>query len=412
MSWSPFQDYVVTCGIKHLMFWSTSPFQARKALFNRRGKMQTMLCCCFPGPDTTVVGTQDGSLYLFKGYQLATNMRKCHQVTHAVHATRDVIISGGKEGKVKFWTVDLMQCLRRWRSVIPRQPPRASRRCTSRAACSSSGRELARFTRWTPRRTRTRSCCKDTGTARCGDWRVTRTEHQYVTVGDDCTCRVWDVASRRMVMVRDLGAKGRSVAYHPDGSQIAIGLAGGGLVVLSADSLDTMHAKKDREEPIHELKYSPNGQYLAAGSHDNYIDVYDVGKNYGRTGVAKGHASYIRHLDWSQDSTVMQSNSGDFEMLFWEMPSGNRSSSRRTRETSTGPRGRAWCVCAGAGRLASILHGQGRAVVRPLAHANGGGDGRRVRPAKAVSVSRAQGLCQPNIRWALVEGDASAIYVR
>ena len=167
-------------------------------------------------------------------------------------------------------------------------------------------------------------------------------EHQYVTVGDDCTCRVWDVASRRMVMVRDLGAKGRSVAYHPDGSQIAIGLAGGGLVVLSADSLDTMHAKKDREEPIHELKYSPNGQYLAAGSHDNYIDVYDVGKNYGRTGVAKGHASYIRHLDWSQDSTVMQSNSGDFEMLFWEMPSGNRSSSRRTRETSTGPRGRAW----------------------------------------------------------------------
>jgi len=69
----------VTCGIKHLMFWSTEPFRARKALFSRRGKIQTMLCCCFPGPDTTIVGTQDGSLYLFKGYQLATNMRKCHQ---------------------------------------------------------------------------------------------------------------------------------------------------------------------------------------------------------------------------------------------------------------------------------------------------------------------------------------------
>jgi len=33
-------------------------------------------------------------------------------VTHAVHATRDVVISGGKEGKVKFWAIDLTQCLR------------------------------------------------------------------------------------------------------------------------------------------------------------------------------------------------------------------------------------------------------------------------------------------------------------
>ena len=44
VSWSPFQDYVVTCGVKHLMFWSTSPFVARKALFSKRGKIQTMLC--------------------------------------------------------------------------------------------------------------------------------------------------------------------------------------------------------------------------------------------------------------------------------------------------------------------------------------------------------------------------------
>ena len=41
-------------------------------------------------------------------------------------------------------------------------------------------------------------------------------------------------------------------------------------------------------------------------------------------GVAKGHSSFIRHFDWSQDSTVLQSNSGDFEMLFWEMPSGKQ----------------------------------------------------------------------------------------
>ena len=47
-----------------------------------------------------------------------------------------------------------------------------------------------------------------------------------------------------------------------------------------------------------------------------------MGKQYGRVGVAKGHSSYIRHFDWSSDSTVLQSNSGNHELKFWEMPSG------------------------------------------------------------------------------------------
>lgn len=324
VSWSPFQDYVVTCGVKHLMFWSTSPFVARKALFSKRGKIQTMLCCCFPGPDTTVVGTQDGSLYLFKGYQLATNMRRCHQVTHAVSATRDVVISGGKEGKVKFWTIDLMQCLKE----VEINHPQAMSGCIKAMHLSGSmlvvGIRTGEIYEMDTTSYTYTLMLQGHGYGTIWGLATHPGEHQMCTVGDDCTVRVWDVASRRMVMVRDLGAKGRSVAYHPDGSQIAIGLAGGGLVVLSADSLDTIHAKKDREEPIHELKYSPNGQYLGVGSHDNYIDVYDVGKQYGRMGVAKGHASYIRHIDWSEDSTVMQSNSGDFEMLFWEMPSGKQ----------------------------------------------------------------------------------------
>ena len=35
---------------------------------------------------------------------------------------------------------------------------------------------------------------------------------------------------------------------------------------------------KDRKEVIHEMKYSPNGEYLAVGSNDNYVDIYAVGQ--------------------------------------------------------------------------------------------------------------------------------------
>lgn len=149
-------------------------------------------------------------------------------------------------------------------------------------------------------------------------------EHQFVTCGDDGTVRVWHVPSRRMVMIRDLGTKGRSCAYHPDGSQIAIGLVNGGVAIISSDSLDTIHTKRDREEPIHDLKYSPNGLYLAVGSYDNYVDIYDISRHYGRVAVCKGHRSFIRHLDWSSDSTVLQTISGDFDLMFWEMPSGKQ----------------------------------------------------------------------------------------
>ena len=75
-------------------------------------------------------------------------------------------------------------------------------------------------------------------------------DHRICTVGDDGTIRLWDIPSRRMIMSRDLGAQGRSVAYHPDGTQVSVGLASGGIVVLSSDSLDTVHLRKDRDQPL------------------------------------------------------------------------------------------------------------------------------------------------------------------
>ena len=50
IEWSPFQDYMVTMGVKHCMFWSTEPLKGRKAVFSKRGTIQTSLCCSFPAP--------------------------------------------------------------------------------------------------------------------------------------------------------------------------------------------------------------------------------------------------------------------------------------------------------------------------------------------------------------------------
>lgn len=61
----------------------------------------------------------------------------------------------------------------------------------------------------------------------------------------------------------------------------------------------------DPEEWCEVIKYSPNEELLACGSHDNKIYVYDVKKDYALRTTLIGHTSYITCLDWSADSTVI-----------------------------------------------------------------------------------------------------------
>ena len=58
------------------------------------------------------------------------------------------------------------------------------------------------------------------------------------------------------------------------------------------------------------------------GSHDNNLYLYKVsedGRQYMKHGRCNGHSSYITHADWSKDSQYLQSNSGDYELLYCKL---------------------------------------------------------------------------------------------
>ena len=51
-------------------------------------------------------------------------------------------------------------------------------------------------------------------------------------------------------------------------------------------------------------------------SNDNLIHFYDVPNEYSLAAVCKGHSSSVVDIDWSSDSSVLQSNSSAYEMLY------------------------------------------------------------------------------------------------
>lgn len=62
---------------------------------------------------------------------------------------------------------------------------------------------------------------------------------------------------------------------------------------------------------------------LGVGSDDAWIDIYSVvEESVKRIGFCKNLGSYVSHFDWSTDSAMIQVNTGNYEHLFYKVPSG------------------------------------------------------------------------------------------
>jgi echinoderm microtubule-associated protein-like 1/2 len=76
---------------------------------------------------------------------------------------------------------------------------------------------------------------------------------------------------------------------------------------------------KDAKEWNEVIKYSPCGRYLAVGSHDNHIYIYEVENNYALYADFNKHNSFITAFDWSADSTYFRSLCGAYEKLYFNV---------------------------------------------------------------------------------------------
>lgn len=158
-----------------------------------------------------------------------------------------------------------------------------------------------------------------------------------VTSGDDNKVMIWDVQNRKLDKVAKVTDRVKKIrrgastlSKYPDSQCSRCVATNGSLMAVSGnDGQVSVRNISEPNEIVHEITepkewnevmaFSPDGAYLAVGSHDNNIYVYST-SDFALVGTCRGHNSYIMALDWCAHSKYIRSNCGAYELLFFTVP--------------------------------------------------------------------------------------------
>ncbi|NXX50537.1 EMAL1 protein, partial [Tricholaema leucomelas] len=315
-------NIIVTCGKSHLYFWTLegNSLIKKQGLFEKQEKPKFVLCVTFSENGDTITGDSSGNILVWgKG----TN-----RISHAVQGAHEggifalcmlrdgtLVSGGGKDRKLISWNGNYQKL---HKTEIPEQFG------PIRTVAEGKGDIVLIGT--------TRNFVLQ-GTLSGDFFPITQghtdelwglavhsSKPQFFTCGHDKHITLWDATTHRPIWNKIIEDPAQSSGFHPSASVVAVGTLTGRWFVFDTETKDLVTVHTDGNEQLSVMRYSPDGNFLAIGSHDNCIYIYGVsenGRKYTRIGKCSGHSSFITHLDWSVNSQYLVSNSGDYEILYW-----------------------------------------------------------------------------------------------
>ncbi|NXP56561.1 EMAL1 protein, partial [Heliornis fulica] len=315
-------NIIVTCGKSHLYFWTLegNSLVKKQGLFEKQEKPKFVLCVTFSENGDTITGDSSGNILVWgKG----TN-----RISHAVQGAHEggifalcmlrdgtLVSGGGKDRKLISWNGNYQKL---HKTEIPEQFG------PIRTVAEGKGDVVLIGT--------TRNFVLQ-GTLSGDFFPITQghtdelwglavhsSKPQFFTCGHDKHITLWDATTHRPIWNKLIEDPAQSSGFHPSASVVAVGTLTGRWFVFDTETKDLVTVHTDGNEQLSVMRYSPDGNFLAIGSHDNCIYIYGVsenGRKYTRIGKCSGHSSFITHLDWSINSQYLVSNSGDYEILYW-----------------------------------------------------------------------------------------------
>lgn len=136
------------------------------------------------------------------------------------------------------------------------------------------------------------------------------------TCGKDCTVRVWNLADRKIEIMKEFEDEPTALSVHPAGLYIVVGFTE--RIRLLAVLLDDLHTCKDF--PVRHctyVKFARGGQYFAAVSGSN---IYLFNTYTGaQIGIMRGHTGRPRSLIFSNYDSKLLSIGAEGNVFVWDV---------------------------------------------------------------------------------------------
>ncbi|EHB11852.1 Echinoderm microtubule-associated protein-like 5, partial [Heterocephalus glaber] len=339
VSWDLYQpNKLVSCGVKHIKFWSLcgNALTPKRGIFGKTGDLQTILCLACARDELTYSGALNGDIYVWKGINLIRTIQGAHTAgIFSMNACEEGFATGGRDGCIRLWDLTFKPI-----TVIDlRETDQGYKGLSVRSVCwrgdhilvgtqDSEIFEIVVHERNKPFLIMQGHCEGEL-------WALAAHPNKplAVTGSDDRSVRIWSLVDHALIARCNMEEPIRCAAVNVDGIHLALGMKDGSFTVLRVRDMTEVVHIKDRKEAIHELKYSPDGTYLAVGCNDSSVDIYGVAQRYKKVGECVGSLSFITHLDWSSDSRYLQTNDGNGKRLFYRMPGGKEVTNKEEIKT-------------------------------------------------------------------------------
>ncbi|CAL1527600.1 unnamed protein product [Lymnaea stagnalis] len=316
------KNQIVSCGKGQISFWTFEggSLAKKQGIFDKYEKPKYILCLAFADSGDVLSGDSNGNIFVWgKGSQRIINaMPAAHEggvFSLCILKDGSLISGGGKDRKIIQWDSTYKKTGQETEVPEANGPVRTLSQgkgglilVGTTKNCILHGSLDLEF-----------SLVVQGHTDELWGLASHPSQHQFLTCGSDKQLFLWDSQSRTVVWSKEMNDAIHSCCFHPRGGIIAVGTSVARWLVLDFSTHEIVSVHTDGNEQIECIQYSPDGSMIAIGSRDNFIYIYAVsedGKKYSKIGRCSGHSSFITHVDWSQDSQYLASNSGDYELLF------------------------------------------------------------------------------------------------
>ncbi|XP_028988915.1 echinoderm microtubule-associated protein-like 3 isoform X1 [Betta splendens] len=330
---------IITCGKSHVYFWTLSAgqFTKKQGIFGKYKKPKFIQCFVFSLTGDVLTGDSEGNILTWGKSAadiktLGKGAKETFQIMRQTRAHEGSVFTlctlpggallsgGGKDRKIIRWSADL---------APERECEIPENFGAVRTIADVDGEEILVGT---TRNAILRGTFSDGFVAIVQGhvdemWGLATHPSQsiFITCGHDRQVCLWNTEEHKLDWCITLEEYGLCAGFCPNGSVVSVGLSTGRWLVVDLLTREVVSESTDGNEQLSVMRYSPDGSFLAVGSHDNFIYIYSVtesGRRYARFGKCNGHSSFITHLDWSKDGKYIMSNSGDYEILYWDIAGG------------------------------------------------------------------------------------------